>query len=720
MTLAPPRPAVAVAAPAARPVRAASFRPDIEGLRAVAVVAVILDHLFAWPAGGFIGVDVFFVISGFLITGLLIREFDRSGRISFADFYRRRARRILPVSALVVIATVAGAGLAFPVARWGDTLVDALWSFFFMANWHFGFIGTDYLLGSGQISPLRHYWSLSVEEQFYLVWPWVIILAFLLARKIAPQRDTTPARRRTPTLVLAAGAVAVIVASLAWALYETSTTPTMAYFSTFSRGWELGIGALLAIIAPLLPSMPQALRTALSWLGIGGIALSLFIITPESPFPAPGALLPVLATAVVVLAGTGARGEKAPSNVILTNPVSAYLGKTSYSLYLWHFPVIIILGAVLPVSPMYFALCLALTVLLSVFSFHFVENPVRHSNWFERARVERWGDRRPPLHAFRVAPTLIGWTAAVALTTAFRIVISLLPKTHQPAALSLPDPAAEAAAADLTAAQQRTALIDASLALSEWPFTDPAIESLSENSAVDEWIVDGCLRIEQSMKDSCVYGDPAALRAALKPLGYSIRSLTMFSCPAMDVSVSGNTAEICDRHHSWVYDEVRASRPDLVIMTSLAGSIVKLRSDAEGTAALAEWNTATTATVSGISDSVGNVVVIAPPPARESVLDCKTIVSTPSDCISEPSKTYQAFVESEKSAVEALGGNAHYVETVPWFCSRGQCPAIIDGVPVSYDGTHLVKQAVIQLDDVMAETLTGILDPVTAQAGEDG
>jgi peptidoglycan/LPS O-acetylase OafA/YrhL len=703
-----------------KPKRSASFRPDIEGLRAVAVIAVVLDHLFGWPLGGFVGVDVFFVISGFLITGLLVREYERTGRISFTDFYRRRIRRIIPVSTLVIVVTVAASGLVFSQLRWMNTLGDAIWSFLFMANWHFAFIGSDYLLSSGQISPLRHYWSLSVEEQFYLVWPWVIILGFVLASRLGIRQHLV---RRTG--LLAIGALIVTGASFAWAMYETATTPTMAYYSTFSRGWELGVGALLAIVAPLIPRMGKALRTSLSWVGLIGIAVAVFFVTPESPFPAPTAAIPVLATALVIFAGTGKRDDPAPSNFALGNPVSLYFGRISYSLYLWHFPVIIILAAVLPPSPLYFGLCIGLMVLLSVFSFHFVEDPIRHSNWLDRSRVERWGQRKPALNAFRIGPTVLGWTAAIVITSLFLVVVAMLPKAHPAAALTPPDKAAALAAA--TPGEQRTALVEAGLGLAEWPVTTPAIESLSEQSAVDEWVVDNCLRIEESMKNDCVYGDPAApktavllgdstaisympaLRAALEPLGYSIRSLTMFSCPAMDVSVSGNTSEICDKHHAWVYDEVRASKPDLVIMTSLAGSIVKLRSNADGTAALKEWNTATTDTVGGLMADAGAVVVIAPPPARDSLLDCKTAISRPSDCISTPSQTYSAFVQSEETAVKTLGGNAHYIESVPWFCVRNNCPSIIDGVPVSYDGTHLVKEASDQLGGVMTEALEPII-----------
>ena len=145
------------------------FRPDIQGLRAVAVLAVVANHLFGFPAGGFIGVDVFFVISGFLITGQLFREHHKQGRISFADFYRRRVRRIFPISTVVIIVTVAASFVIYLTARAQTVAVDGIWALFFAGNWHFAFLGTDYWANTGSISPLQHYWSLAVEEQFYLV-----------------------------------------------------------------------------------------------------------------------------------------------------------------------------------------------------------------------------------------------------------------------------------------------------------------------------------------------------------------------------------------------------------------------------------------------------------------------------------------------------------------------------------------------------------------------
>ncbi|WP_162237669.1 acyltransferase family protein [Agreia sp. Leaf244] len=162
-----------------------AFRRDIQGLRMVAVVVVIFDHLIGWPTGGFIGVDVFFVISGFLITGLLLREHDRSNTISFIGFYKRRIRRILPAATLVLVVTVVVAFVVFNVSRATQTFWDGIWSFFFAANWRFASAGTDYFQADGPVSPLQHFWSLAVEEQFYFVWPWLMLLIFILGGRAA-------------------------------------------------------------------------------------------------------------------------------------------------------------------------------------------------------------------------------------------------------------------------------------------------------------------------------------------------------------------------------------------------------------------------------------------------------------------------------------------------------------------------------------------------------
>lgn len=349
------------------------FRADVQGLRMIAVVAVIMDHLLHWPAGGFVGVDIFFVISGFLITGLLLREQERTGTISFWGFYRRRIKRILPVATLVVILTVAASFLLLSRVRATSAFWDGVWATLFSANWHYAAEGTDYFQPDVAVSPLQHYWSLAVEEQFYFVWPWLMLLLFWLSGKNRGGSSSKSVRAVQLAILV------LIVGSFAWSMWESAGSPTWAYFSTFSRAWELGIGAAIAVFAKVFTRIPDALRPVLAWTGLVGITVSVFVVTSERSFPAPWALLPVLATALVIIAGTGGTQRYLWP---LTNPVSTYVGDVSYSLYLWHWPVIILLAVYLPLDTLQNqAIAMAIILGCSVASYHFVENPIRRSRW---------------------------------------------------------------------------------------------------------------------------------------------------------------------------------------------------------------------------------------------------------------------------------------------------------------------------------------------------
>lgn len=496
-----------------------NLRPDIQGLRMLAVVAVILDHLVRWPTGGFVGVDVFFVISGFLITGILLREHEKTGHISFINFYKRRIKRIIPAATVVLVATAAVGFWAFNQARAWQTFWDAIWSFFFAANWHFAAAGTDYFQAGGPVSPLQHFWSLSVEEQFYFVWPWLMLGVLALAglRKEA-------VRRRTVTGVLM---LIIVVATFAWAMYESTANPTVAYFSTFTRAWELGLGALVAIASPWWAKIPHAIRPVLGWAGFLGILASYFVINDSMPFPAPWALLPVLATALVIVGGTG--GEQR-FLYPLTNPVSFYLGNISYSLYLWHFPVIIFAGTLLPETNwVYYAVASGATLVLAAASFHLVEIPVQTSPWLvsfrdrrssSRSRSRTWKETRS--RAWRewwitVEPVFKwGGTALVALVTAAVVTVALLPqKAPSTDTIAFPDPANTASSVrygpEVDALQQDIA---EALQARSWPSLSP---SLDEVIATDSVVPgsDACAGLIPPSVDHCIWGDPSSPKRAV-------------------------------------------------------------------------------------------------------------------------------------------------------------------------------------------------------------
>jgi peptidoglycan/LPS O-acetylase OafA/YrhL len=363
-------------------------------MRAVAVLTVFANHLFDWPSGGFAGVDVFFVLSGFFITGILVRERSTQGKLSFQRFYIRRVKRILPSAMLVLVATVAGGYLLFSPIRAKETLVDALYAAIFASNFRFQAIGADYFEIDQPPSPLQHYWSLSIEEQFYFVWPFLLVVIFAITRTWK-HRGHAWIRQWG----LFGSMAAVVAGSFGWAMVLSSDDRNSAYFSTFTRVWELGIGALLAIAGPWFTRIPSAIRPGLAYLGLAGVLGSMFLIDATFQWPAPWALLPIMSTALVV---ASFHGGEVRGMFPLTNPVARFFGDTSYTLYLWHWPVIILLLTVLPKGPVFYGAVIVLALGLTAVTYRFYEDPIRKSNWllpdpagpknrrFPRLTTSRW------------------------------------------------------------------------------------------------------------------------------------------------------------------------------------------------------------------------------------------------------------------------------------------------------------------------------------------
>ncbi|MEV0886868.1 acyltransferase family protein [Streptomyces microflavus] len=356
-----------------------AFRPDIEGLRAVAVLAVLAFHAeIPGLAGGFIGVDVFFVISGYLITGLLVREAISTGRIRLGDFFSRRARRLLPSAAVVLAAVaVAGAWLTVPLRR-TDLEYDVLSAALSLANWRFVSQRTDYLAAGHDQSPLLHFWSLAVEEQFYLFWaPLLAVVVLCAARAVR--------RGRAVRSVVALVTGALVLGSFALSLHWTEDSVSLAYLGTPSRVWQFGVGALLALLPWHLLRGPRTLRLLCGWGGAAAIGWCVVAYDASTPYPGYAALVPTLATAAVILAAIPGRGERnvqGPYGVgrLLAGRAPRAVGRLSYTLYLWHWPVLVLAEARLGALgwPARTALTLA-AVLPALATMRWVEQPLRRS-----------------------------------------------------------------------------------------------------------------------------------------------------------------------------------------------------------------------------------------------------------------------------------------------------------------------------------------------------
>lgn len=347
--------------------RGAATRPEIQALRAVAIGAVLVYHF--WPRGapsGFAGVDVFFVVSGFLITGLLVRDVAVSGRVDLTTFYIRRARRIIP-AALVVLATCALATLAFvPRVEWRPFLQQILSSALYVENWHLARDSQIPRRADLESTPVQHFWSLSVEEQFYLLWPLLIITAVVLARRSS---------RRMLFVAVVLGAATL--ASFVHGVTLTAVDHNLAYFSTFARAWEFGVGGLLALAPAVRSDRLVRTRALAGWLGLIAIVVSVVSYTDPELFPGYLALVPVLGTALVIGAGMpGLAWSVAP---LARLGIVQWFGGISYSLYLWHWPIIMFTPYITgqPSEAPVMLLLLGLTIAVAAASKRWIEDPFR-------------------------------------------------------------------------------------------------------------------------------------------------------------------------------------------------------------------------------------------------------------------------------------------------------------------------------------------------------
>ena len=631
------------------------FRPDIEGLRGVAVLLVVVGHLTGWPRGGFVGVDVFFVISGFLITGLLVGERERTGRLSLLQFYLRRAWWLLPAGVLALVATDLAASLVLRPSQAHATLVDSAWAAGFLANLRFAAIGTDYFSLTRAPSAVQHYWSLSVEEQFYLVWPCLVIAAFAVGRRRA----------------VAWVAGLAIVLSLTWSVVSTARTPGSAYFSSPARAWELGAGALLMLIGPRLPGW-------VAWVGGAGLVASVVVITPSTPVPGYALALPVLSTLAILGAGGSRLG-------LGLRPIR-YVGAISYSLYLWHWPVIVLGGTLRGgTTPLAKAALLALALLLAVASYQLVERVFRYP--------------RP------VAPAHRQLRRGAAATSYAMVLLGALAATW---ALSGPPPAEapERAAVVQPGIQgvDLTSELRAGLSLQQWP-TD--LEAKLADAGAPEWIHDKCLDVSKKNLERCVYGPAGAtesvallgdsvgvswmpaLRRAADIRGARVHVLTRRQCP----NVRGFVSPSCTEHQNWAIGAVRQLRPELVVLSARY----------EGSPTPEQWREGLTRMIAEVSPYTRHVVVLAPPPDTANLQSCYTRTSTPADCVQPLSRRWTSYSNAERAA--AAAGHAEFVDPVRWFCLQDRCPAVVADLPVMFDGRHLAAQFASRLTPQMERVL---------------
>ncbi len=698
-------------APAGGPAaRAPGFRPDIEGLRAVALLAVLGFHA-AVPqlAGGFVGVDVFFVISGYLITGLLVREAIGTGRINLAEFFSRRARRLLPSAALVLaVVALLGAWLTAPLRR-TDLEYDVLASALSGANWRFVAQQTDYLAAGRDPSPLLHFWSLAVEEQFYLLWAPLIALLVLLAAR-------SRRRGRSVRLTLAALTALATLGSFALSLYWTHRSVSLAYLGSPSRVWQFGVGALLALLPWHRLLGPRLPRVLVGWAGAAAIGWSVVVFTSRTPYPGYAALLPTLGTAAVILAGAPDRrgvSDQPRYSVawLLGTRAPRAVGRLSYNLYLWHWPVLVLAEA--RFGALGWPVKVALTAAAAL----------------PALAALRWVER--PLRSNRVVTELPRRGLSLGLSAVIiPVVLALVVGTGT---LRLLGPGAPVDLAGLPpgAAEGNSLLVQS--AQLKGPVVPNAVQ------ARKDFPPDGACEVAPTTVSSppCLFGDPAAagrivllgdshagqwfssFLAIAAERHWSLEELVKQGCPLPELEVVnpqlGRTYHECD---SWRADSLarlqHEPKPKLIVVGTLN------RYTADRQLLLQGWEK----TLAPLRALGVPIVYLKDTPIPGT--DVPVCVSAHPDDPAACGFARDAAQWADPLAEEITAGRQpalHLLDVNPVLCPGAgrSCPAILDRILLYRDDAHLTNVAAVVLTPRLERQLSdaGLIPSLTAP-GADG
>jgi peptidoglycan/LPS O-acetylase OafA/YrhL len=670
------------------------FRPDIEGLRAVAIGIVLLYHAGVPAAqGGFIGVDVFFVISGFLITGLLLREWRTDGRIDLQVFYARRFRRLLPAALLTIVVTVVASWLVLSSLRFPSVAGDAASAALYVSNIRFATNAIDYLGAETAPSPILHFWSLSVEEQYYLFWPLIVLLSLRLL-----------AVRRFGFVIMA-----MIAVSFVGALVWTDLAAPWAFFSLPTRAWELGVGALIAVGLLRLPQRtPPRLTSLLVWLGLAIIAAGVLVIGPGTPYPGTAALIPVVGTALAIMGGSAA--ETLPSRV-LSMRVPRWIGRISYSLYLWHWPILVLVPIAMGVDSLALNLALVgVAVVIAAASTELIEVPIRSGRALPA----------PPRTSLFLAGAA-SVVVAIGAVTAGAVVLG--PATSPAVADEVLPIDGEELPAGILAGPVPADLVP-SLQQAYWDL--PA--------GYD----DGChLDYPEVEAPACTYG-PAdgevsvlllgdshaqqwlpALQGLADERGWRLRAITKSGCPMIEATVWNGPLKRayreCDEWRARALQIIADEDPDLVLVASAdmydivdaQGGLLK---DGDGGAAAeaASWDAGLAGYLGDLAERSPGVVVLADTP-RVGYDPAECLATNPAVEACDASR--ERMVDDGYAAREAAAAAAAgvpVITTADWLCTQDSCPLVRGGYLVYRDAHHLTASFAARL----AQRLGSALDAV--------
>ncbi len=680
------------------------LRLDIEGMRTIAVGVVLAFHAgLPWFSGGFVGVDVFFVLSGFLITGLLAREVARTGRVRIGNFWARRVKRLLPASATVLAFSALVTYIWLPITQRQDFGGDIISAALYVVNWRLADRSVDYLAEDIGASPVQHYWSLSVEEQFYVIWPLLMVIVALVAAK--------------RWKLGAFGVLGLVtVASFAYSVQQSHSNPGTAFFVSTTRIWELGIGALLALSAVRVGRLPGVLRAIGGWVGIAAIAYATLFFDGTTTWPGVNALVPTLGAALMIASGITA-APYSPQRLLSVRPM-VWIGGLSYSIYLWHWPMLVAAQAKYPdLRLRWTVLLMILSIVPAWFCHKLIENPIRFGTPF-----------KPTGRALGIGAALtalgVGIGFALNASVAIGTVVDEASPSDSLGAAAISDPAnAGKVWSDVKAVDKMRPL----------PLDAPKDRPAQYDTRRECQVRDG-----SSEPVECDFGDlsgkhtvvivgdskmlqwETAISSIAKSQDWKVVQFAKSACPFTAAWRGGPDGDKC---HAWgeaVLGKILAMKPDLVIASHRHSTALppgertgKPTDKATMEAGLVDyWSQLTKADIP--------VVALLDNPAPNSVIY---------ECVAQHSKDLPACSFPKAKAIAGSGGvvqraaaekvpGASIVDMADTVCpDKDRCSAVVGNVLVFRQGSHLTTSFVNSAKDRLSAALWRATDGLFGAKG---